>query len=111
MSDRPKRALVPGWVKQLTHNRWVPAALAVVAAIWGVVTYVLLSRGLVTMDSSGAIALIFGNLAIVTILAVLITRRVVRLWVGMGVSVGVGVGKCGWVGKCGCGCEGGGGWA
>ena len=81
MSDRPKRALVPGWVKQLTHNRWVPAALAVVAAIWGVVTYVLLSRGLVTMDSSGAIALIFGNLAIVTILAVLITRRVVRLWV------------------------------
>ncbi len=80
-SDRPKRALFPGWVKQLTHNRWVPAALAVIAVVWGVVTYVLLSRGLVAMDSSGAIALIFGNLAIVTILAVLITRRVVRLWV------------------------------
>ena len=80
-SDRPKRALFPGWIKQLTHNRWVPVALAVVAVIWGVVTYVLLSRGLVTMDSSGAIALIFGNLAIVTMLAVLITRRVVRLWV------------------------------
>ena len=30
-SDRPKRALFPGWIKQLTHNRWVPAVLAVVA--------------------------------------------------------------------------------
>ncbi len=59
----------------------MPVALAVIAVTWGVATYLILSRGLLAMDSSGAIALIFGNLAIVTILAVVITRRLVRLWV------------------------------
>ncbi len=80
-SDKVKRAQFPGWIKQLSRNRWVPAVLAVIAAVWGIATYIVLSRGILAMDSSGAIALIFGNLAVVTMLAVLITRRMVRLWV------------------------------
>jgi two-component system nitrogen regulation sensor histidine kinase NtrY len=79
--DRPRKAVVPGWIKQFGGSRWTPLVLGAIAAVWGIGTYVVLSGGTLAMDSNLAIALIFGNLAIVTLLAVLITRRLVRLWV------------------------------
>ncbi|MEN3950593.1 PAS domain-containing sensor histidine kinase [Iodidimonas sp. SYSU 1G8] len=79
--DRPKRVLFPSWIKQLGRSRWTPITLAAIAILWGIGTYAVLSSGTLAMDSNGAIALIFGNLAVVVVLAMLIMRRMVRLWV------------------------------
>ncbi|MBI1179578.1 MAG: hypothetical protein GC201_03405, partial [Alphaproteobacteria bacterium] len=68
-------------MKQFGRSRWTPIVLGAVAIAWAIATYMVLSTGTVAMDSSGSIALIFGNLAIVIVLAMLITRRMVRLWV------------------------------
>lgn len=68
-------------VKRVVRSRRMPYVLGAVALLWGIATYWALSTGGFVQDTNDAILLIFSNLALVTALTVLVTRRVVRLWV------------------------------
>ena len=65
--------------KQTVNSRQVPYGLGVLAVAWAVATYWVLSTDAFATASDYGTLLIFSNLALFAALAVLVTRRAVRL--------------------------------
>ena len=71
----------PAWAQRLRQSRRLPAVLAAIAVLWGIGTYWVLSTDTLATEGNATIALIFSNLLLVMALAVLVTRRFVRILV------------------------------
>ncbi len=69
------------WATRARRSRGLPIVLAVIAVLWGLGTYLVLSSEAFAESGNLAVILIFSNLALLTALAVLVTRRFVRLLV------------------------------
>lgn len=71
---------VPRAFSRTGRRRWLPIAVGAIAFLWAFATYLAVTDDTVSTDSTAVAGLLIGNLTVLSVLGLLIARRLARLW-------------------------------
>ena len=71
---------VPRAFSRVGRSRWLPILVGLVAFAWAFATYLAVTDDTVSADSTAVAGLLIGNLTVLSVLGLLIARRLARLW-------------------------------